>query len=453
MPNSINSNAGGCAGTGRIRLCGKPQKKQLEFFLSHAKYVAYGGARGGGKSWALRRKIVLMCLRFPGLSVLLVRRTYAEIKANHMRALTKELTGLANYVDSRKAFEFFNGSVIRLGYLDNESDTSRYQGTEYDIIAIDEATQLTEYQFQTLKACLRGTNGFPKRMYLTCNPGGVGHGWVKRLFIDRDYRTGENPSDYAFISAKVYDNPILLKANPDYLEQLQSLPKGLKDAWLDGSWGGFEGQFFSEFDYDIHTMDSFEVGGEFKKYCAIDYGLDMLAAIFAAVDSDGRVYIYDEVYKSGLIVSEAAKAILEKAEGVCMFIAPSDLWSRQKDTGKSIAELFASCGVYLTKLSSERVQGWSCLKEWLKVKEDEHGNRFSDMRIMRNCTNLIRCLPLLMYDPSKPGDVAVKPHEITHAPDALRYFAVSRIAAASKKNAAKPPAKLIDSINSYSKHF
>ena len=179
----------------------------------------------------------------------------------------------------------------------------------------------------------------------------------------------------------------------------------------------------------------------------------MLAAIFAAVDSDGRVYIYDEVYKSGLIVSEAAKAILEKAEGVCMFIAPSDLWSRQKDTGKSIAELFASCGVYLTKLSSERVQGWSSLKEWLKVKEDEHGNRFSDMRIMRNCTNLIRCLPLLMYDSSKPGDVAVKPHEITHAPDALRYFAVSRIAAASKKNAAKPPAKLIDSINSYSKHF
>ena len=109
----------------------RPNPRQEEFLKCEKKYVAFGGARGGGKSWALRRKIVLMCLRFPGLSVLLVRRTYAEIKANHMRALTKELTGLANYVDSRKAFEFFNGSVIRLGYLDNESDTSRYQGTEY----------------------------------------------------------------------------------------------------------------------------------------------------------------------------------------------------------------------------------------------------------------------------------------------------------------------------------
>lgn len=429
-----------------VVLAGNPQKKQLEFFMSRAKYVAYGGARGGGKSWALRRKIVLMCARFSGISVLLLRRTYAELRDNHIRILQSELKDICTYTDSKKTFEFPNGSRIVLGYLDSESDASRYQGQEYDVIGIDEATQLTEYQFQVLKACLRGPNSFPKRIYLTCNPGGVGHGWVKRLFIDREYRKGENSCDYEFIPAKVYDNQALLTSNPDYLGQLESLPEGLRQAWLDGSWDGFEGQFFREFDIGVHTVNVFEIDSSYKKYCAIDYGLDMLAAVFVAVDGKGRAYVYDEVHQSGLIVSDAAEKILEKAKDVCMFIAPSDLWSRQKDTGKSIAEIFGENGVYLTKLSSERVQGWIALKEWLKVKVTDDGIRYSNMVIMRNCTNLIRCLPLLMYDNTKPGDVSTTPHSITHAPDALRYFAVSRVSVADKENKACEKVKLKEKL-------
>ncbi len=414
----------------------------MEFFMARAKYIAYGGARGGGKSWALRRKIVLMCLRFPGLSVLLVRRTYGELLSNHVRVLLSELSGLAEYTDSRKCFEFYNGSVLRLGYLDNENDTARYQGTEYDIIAIDEATQLTEYQFQTLKATLRGTNGYPKRMYLTCNPGGVGHGWVKRLFVDKEYREGEKAEDYAFIRASVYDNPALLEADPGYLEQLQSLPKGLRDAWLDGSWGGFEGQFFPEFDYEVHTLADFAVKDSMRKVCAIDYGLDMLAALFLALDGNGEAYVYDEIYKSGLVVSEAASLIRSKAAGVDTFIAPSDLWSRQKDSGKSMAELFGENGVYLTKLASERIQGWSCLKEWLKTERQPDGSLHTHLHILRRCTNLIRCLPLLLYDRAHPGDAATKPHEITHAPDALRYFAASRLGKPQTLPVGEPPKRL-----------
>ncbi len=279
MPNSKNKKhraVSASSAATKLRLLGLPQEKQLEFFLSHAKYTAYGGARGGGKSWALRRKLVLMCLRYPGLSVLLVRRTYGELLSNHVRVLLSELDGLAVYSDSRKCFEFFNGSLLRLGYLDNENDTTRYQGTEYDIIAIDEATQLTEYQFQTLKATVRGTNGYPKRMYLTCNPGGVGHGWVKRLFIDRDYRTGENGSDYAFIRGQcLRQSGAFGKADPGYLEQLKSLPQGLREAWLDGSWGGFEGQFFPEFDWEVHTLPDFVPEEPMRRVCTIDYGLDM----------------------------------------------------------------------------------------------------------------------------------------------------------------------------------
>ena len=138
-----------------------------------------------------------------------------------------------------------------------------------------------------------------------------------------------------------------------------------------------------------------------------------------AVDDNGNCIVYDEIHKENLIVSRASELIKEKMEGVCMVIAPSDLWSRQKDSGKSIAELFSDNGVYLTKLKSERIDGWMCLKEML-VKEGK-------LRIMRNCVNLIRCLPLLLHDKTRVGDASTKPHSITHAPDALRYFAVSRV--------------------------
>lgn len=422
-------------------LSGYPQKKQKEFFLADTKYIAYGGARGGGKSWALRRKLVLLGINYSGISMLLVRRTYPELRDNHIRPLLCELSDVCSYSDTKKCFDFPNGSTLRLGYLDNDSDLLRYQGQEYDIIALDEATQLSEYQFHTLKACLRGANSFPKRMYITCNPGGIGHAWVKRLFIDREYRQGEKPEDYTFIQALVYDNDVLLKNNPDYLSQLESLPPSLKNAWLCGKWDEFEGQFFPEFDYYKHTCDVHEIPDGAKRFCTIDYGLDMLAAMFVYVDNDGKCVVYDEIHKENLIVSEAARLIKEKMEDVCMVIAPSDLWSRQKDSGKSIAELFSENGVYLTRQRSERIDGWMCLRELLKCD--------GKLKIMRSCTNIIRCLPLLMHDKVRAGDASTKPHNITHAPDALRYFSVSRYTDIYGSNTNRKTKKLKDTIKKH----
>ena len=408
-----------------------PSEKQAEFLLSTSKFTAYGGARGGGKSWALRYKLLLLCLHYDGIRTVLIRRTFPELRENHVHALyaLAVKTGLAEYSETHKAFTFINGSVIKLGYLDTESDLLQYQGQEFDIIALDEATQLQERAFSVLTACLRGANGFPKRMYLTCNPGGVGHGWVKRLFIDRSFRAGERPEDYRFIPACVYDNEALMKNDPDYVRQLEALPDELRKAWLFGEWDVFAGQFFTEFNSDIHSAEVV-LPSITERYCALDYGLDMLAALFIAVDTEGRAYVYDEIYESGLIVSEAAEKIGQKSTANMLFIAPADLWSRQKDSGKSIAELFCEGGVYLTKLTPSRIDGWLALKEWLKT--DESGRPM--MIIDKKCVNILRTLPLLMHDPHRQGDAATEPHEITHAPDALRYFASFRVCAAKQKS-------------------
>ena len=216
-----------------LELKGIPNPKQAEFFRSTARHTAYGGARGGGKSWAMRRKLVLLALNYPGLNALIMRRTLPELRENHVIPLLKELKGAAKYNAAERVFKFPNGSRLRLGYCDSASDVYQYQGQEYEVIGLEEATHFTEEQMQFLTTCNRTVRrDFSPRMYYTCNPGGIGHGWVKRLFIDRTYRRGERESDYRFIPARIYDNPALITADPEYLRQLENLPEELRRAAL-----------------------------------------------------------------------------------------------------------------------------------------------------------------------------------------------------------------------------
>jgi len=408
-----------------LRLEGVPNEKQRQFFASKTRYTAYGGARGGGKSWALRRKLILMCLRYENLRCLVIRRSFPELRENHILPLLSELKDFCKYTDSKKCFEFPNGSRISLGYCSAESDVLQYQGQEYDVIAIDEATQLTEYQFNTLKACLRGTNRNPKRMYLTCNPGGVGHSWVKRLFIDRNFNENENPSDYSFIQANVYDNKVLIEGCPDYVNQLRSLPYQLRMAWLEGRWDIFEGQYFTEFSVEKHTVTPFEIPHGWTRFCALDYGFDMLAALWLAVDFEGKVYVYRELLKPNLTLSEAANSVasLSYGENVEYIAASPDLWNRRQDTGYSGVEIMSRTPALppLIKADNRRVIGWRCVREYLKGKDG-----VPNLYIFSTCTELIRCLPLLVFDKNQPEDAASEPHSITHAPEALRYALMSR---------------------------
>ncbi len=399
-----------------------PNEKQKLFFLASRRFVAYGGARGGGKSWAVRKKAMMLCGTYSGIKVLILRRSYPEVRENHIIPLLSELDGVAVYKDSEKCFNFQNKSRLKFGYCDSEGDVLRYQGQEYDVIFMDEATQFSELQFKTLTACLRGANDFPKRFYLTCNPGGVGHEWVKRLFIDREYRSGEHSDDYEFIAAGVYDNHALTTSDPGYVAMLEGLPDELKRAWLHGDWNVLSGRYLTEFDVVKHVIQPFAIPPRWNVYFTMDYGLDMLAGYFIAVDEQGSAYVFRELYKKGLIISEAAAEIQNSGIVANTYLAPPDLWNSRQETGKSAAELFFEHGIVLTKAPNSRVSGWLSLREWLKSDVGE-----PRLRIFSGCTNLIRTLPLLCHDKRNPSDAATEPHEITHAPDALRYFCASHI--------------------------
>ena len=411
-----------------LRIGGVPNDRQREFFACRCKFVAYGGARGGGKSWALRRKLVLMCLRYPGLRCLLVRRTLPELRSNHLQPLLAEYGEILTYCERDRTLCFENGSTITLGYSAAERDALRYQGQEYDVIALDEATQLSEYQFSIFKACLRGTRDCPRRMYLTCNPGGIGHAWVKRLFIDREYRGGEDPDEYAFIPATVFDNGVLTRADPDYVRRLETLPPRLREAWLYGKWDVFEGQFFTEFDESRHVCAENAIPRARHTIVAFDYGFDMLAAYICISDADGRIYVTDEFCAPNLTLGEAAIRIAELCRGknVEFAVASPDLWNRRQDTGKSGFEIMQETSGMppMRPADDRRIPGWRLMREHLKDREDG----LPGLIISRRCRELIRCMPALLFDKNRTEDASGEPHSVTHSPEALRYALMSRFA-------------------------
>ncbi len=410
-----------------LHLEGTPNPKQEQFFLATARHIAYGGARGGGKSWAMRRKFVLLAFRYPGLRLLLLRRTLPELNENHVLPLQKELYGAVQYLATQRAFLFPNGSRIKLGYCDREADVFQYQGQEYDVIGLEEATHFTESQMQFLTTCNRSVRtDFSPRMYYTCNPGGVGHGWVKRLFIDRAYRNSERAADYVFIPARVTDNPVLLRTNPQYLETLENLPEHLRKAYLDGSWDVLEGQYFKEFDRSRHVVSPTRLPMEWKRFRAMDWGYnDPCCVLWFAVAPEGKLYVYRELYLRKTLSSEIAKRVkaLSEGERIAYTVASPDAWQQRGlkgAEGESIAEVFGHNGVPLLPADNARVPGWQRIREALADADDGT----PELRIFETCRNLIRTLPGLTFDAHDCEDVSDTCED--HAPEALRYGLMSR---------------------------
>ena len=415
----------------KLMLEGFPSERQREFFLSRARHTAYGGARGGGKSWAMRRKFILLALRYPGLNLLLLRRTLPELRENHLIPMQRELYGFAVYNSAERVFRFPNGSRIKLGYCDTMQDVYQYQGQEYAVIGLEEATHFTEEQMRFLTTCNRTTRkDFSPRMYYTCNPGNVGHAWVKRLFIDRLYAENENPNDYLFIPARIYDNKVLLEADPNYIRQLEALPEELRRAHLDGNWDVHAGQYFREFSRDRHVIEPFEIPSWWRRFRSMDWGYnDPCCVLWHAVDGENRVYTYRELYVRETRAGEVASMVLElsRGESISYTVASPDMWQKRGAVlssaggfeGETLAELFTSSGLSLTPADNSRVPGWNRVRDFLAVAPDGRPNWlcFSD------CRNLIRQLPALQFDQHNREDAA---DGDDHAPEALRYALMSR---------------------------
>lgn len=410
-----------------LHLEGTPNPKQAQFFLANARHIAYGGARGGGKSWAMRRKFVLLAFRYAGLRLLLLRRTLPELNENHVLPLQRELAGAVKFHATQRAFLFPNLSRIKLGYCDREADVFQYQGQEYDVIGLEEATHFTESQMQFLTTCNRSVRtDFSPRMYYTCNPGGVGHAWVKRLFIDRDYRNSERAEEYVFIPARVTDNPVLLERNPQYLATLENLPEHLRKAYLFGNWDVLEGQFFREFDRSLHVIAPTRLPMEWKRFRAMDWGYnDPCCVLWFAVAPEGRIYVYRELYLRRTLSSEIAKRVkaLSAGERIAYTVASPDAWQQRGlkgAEGESIAEVFSKNGVPLLPADNARVAGWQRVREALAREADG----LPELLIFETCSNLIRTLPTLTFDAHNCEDVSDLCED--HAPEALRYGLMSR---------------------------
>jgi len=388
----------------------------------------------GGKSYGQLIDGLLYALKYEKSKQIIFRSTFADLEKSLIRtSLDVYPLSIATYNSSKHTWRFKNGSIIDFGYIQYEKDVYQYQSAEYDVIRFDELTHFTEFMYTYLISRCRGANLYPKYIKSSTNPGGVGHNWVKERFIDIGepntihickLETGETTTRI-FIPSLVQDNKFMLTYDPDYIKRLDALPEKERKALKYGNWDIFDGQFFSEFNRNIHVCEPFQIPKDWYIYFTMDYGLDMLAGYWIAVDYNNNAYVFREVYMPNLIVSKARDIIKELTEeNIYMYLAPPDLWNRHKETGKSTADIFAEGNIILYPTNNDRKQGWLQMKEWLKIVDDEQGCKTSKLKIFSTCKNLIRCIPQLQHDEKKIGDVANEPHEITHGPDAIRGFCI-----------------------------
>jgi len=436
-------------------------EKQISFFKARTKHVGFGGARGGGKSWAVRAKAKMLCVKYPGIKILIIRRTYPELVSNHIENLRTELQGFAKYNETKKVFKFANGSTIKFGYCNADRDLGQYQGAEYDVIFLDEATQLQEEWIKKITACLRGVNNFPKRIYYTCNPGGASHSYFKRLFIDKKYEKGEKTEDYCFIQALAQDNIALMEQQPDYIDQLEALPHKLREAWLYGRWDIFEGQFFEDFRAEpdlekckdagitqeealqqrryTHVIPAFDINrGPARGWNIMrsyDFGYNKPYSLaYWAIDYDGVLYRILELYGCTQDPNVGKKQTPDEQFRIAAEFERSHPWLKDRkivdsvadpsiwDTsrGESIADTAERYGIYFTPGDNERIAGW--MQVHYRLQFDDNG--YPRMYVFDNCNAFIRTIPQMMYSQTRPEDLDTTLED--HVADEVRYMCMSK---------------------------
>lgn len=445
----------------------KITKKQKSFIDSCEDEVLYGGAAGGGKTYAQIMDAFIKAVTYPGIRQIIFRNSYPELNRsvilNALSLIPKELF---TYSGTEHRMRFYNSSLIEFGYLASDSDVTNYQSAEYDIIRFDELTHFSEYQYRYMRSRLRGANSFPKQIKSSTNPGSRGHGWVKAMFIEKGepnvpFRDGEMTR--VFIPARVGDNSFLTSADPGYIKRLETLPENEKRALLYGEWDIFEGQFFPEFKNDsahykdrlfTHVIAPFRPPDEWRIYRSFDFGYARpYSAAWWAVDYDRRLYRILELYgcakdscgeyvaNTGVrqtpgeifsLIAETEKTHPYLRGKKIMGVADPSIWDKSR--GTSVAEEAEKKGIYFEKGDNTRRPGW--MQVHYRLRFDERG--IPMMYVFSNCRGFIKTFPALVYSKTDPEDLDTEGED--HIADEVRYMCMAHPLAPEKRCEAKAPA-------------
>ena len=404
---------------------------QTDFLAADEKDVLYGGAAGGGKSYAM----LVDPLRYAHKKAhraLILRRSMPELREmiDKSRELYPQAFPGAKFREVEKLWNFPSGAKIEFGFLERDADVYRYQGQAYSWIGFDEITHLpTEFSWNYLASRLRTTDPEIKT-YLRCtaNPGGVGSQWVKKRYIEPEENNksfvGTDGLTRKFIPAKLADNPYLSEDGV-YEQMLNSLPPIQRRQLLEGNWDVAEGAAFVEFDPDAHIITPFEIPLSWERVKGIDYGYaSESCCLWGTIDmNDGTLIIYRELYKEGL-TGEELGSIITDMEMVDPFsvngVLDTAAWARTGTTGPTVGEALLRAGHKLRRADKNRVQGKIQIHEYLKVRESGRPK----LQIFNTCPNLIRELQSIPLSKTNPEDVDT--HASDHAYDALRYMIMSR---------------------------
>jgi len=404
---------------------------QTDFLAAPERDVLYGGAAGGGKSYAM----LIDPLRFAHRAAhraLILRRSMPELREliDKSRELYPKAFPGCKYKEVEKLWNFPSGAKVEFGFLERDADVYRYQGQAYSWIGFDEITHLpTEFGWNYLASRLRTTDPeITPYMRCTANPGGVGATWVKKRYVDphppNESFTGEDNLTRKFIPARLDDNPYLAE-DGRYEEMLKALPPTQRKQLLEGNWDVNEGAAFTEFEQDIHVITPFEIPISWERTKGIDYGYaSESSCVWGTVDpSDGTLIIYRELYQKGLTGEDLGDRITQmelsdpySVQGVLDTAA----WARTGTTGPTVGESLIRAGHKLRRADKNRIQGKIQIHEYLKVQQSGRPR----LQIFNTCPNLIRELQSIPLDRSNPEDVDT--HAPDHAYDALRYLIMSR---------------------------
>jgi len=404
---------------------------QTDFLAAPEKDVLYGGAAGGGKSFAMLIDPLRYCHK-KAHRALILRRTMPELREliDKSREIYPQAFKGAKFKEVEKVWYFPSGAKVEFGFLEKESDVYRYQGQAYSWIGFDEITHLpTEFGWNYLASRLRTTDpSIETYLRCTANPGGTGANWVKKRYVEKaEHNTtfvGGDGLTRKFIPAKLSDNPFLAE-DGKYEQMLMSLPATQRKQLLEGNWDVAEGAAFTEFDISLHVVPPFEIPAWWERVKAIDYGYSSESCcLWGVVDPDDKtLLIYRELYQKGLTGEALSQRIHDMEEYEPRSIPgvlDTSAWAKTGYTGPTIGEMLIKAGHKLRRADKNRVAGKVQIHEYLKTTPSGRPR----LQIFNNCVNLVRELQSLPLSKSNPEDVDT--HASDHAYDALRYMIMSR---------------------------